>query len=141
MKRLFATLAVFLAFVSFAALPYIAFGQNTPSNATLIVCGDKEVNGVVQNQCGWADLVQLAIHIINFCMYLVVPLAALSFAYAGFLILSAGGDSGKVKKGKDIFTKVAIGIFWVIAGWLVIHTILIALLGPSTTASSYILIK
>jgi hypothetical protein len=78
--------------------------------------------------CGWQQLIQLAQKLINYLILIAIPIAAVTFAYAGFLILSSGGNSGKVEKGKEIFMKVAIGMAWILAAWVVINTILGALL-------------
>src|ERR1035437_8264631 len=94
-----------------------------PPNTNLIVCAGGD-------QCGWKDLVILAGNLIRFLIYIAIPLAALSFAWAGFTIMTAAGDEGKVKKGKEIFEKVAYGIVFALAAWLIVNVILTALLAP-----------
>ena len=49
------------------------------------------------------------------------------FAYAGFVLLTAGGDTSKLKKAKDVFTNVALGLVFAAAAWLIVHTILTTL--------------
>ena len=46
------------------------------------------------------------------------------FAYAGFLMIFSGGESGKRTKAKGIFWNVALGLILAAASWLIIHTIL-----------------
>jgi len=65
---------------------------------------------------------------INYLLVLAVPLAAVSFAWAGFLYITAAGDSGKVEEAKGIFKKVAIGFIIALAGYLIVKTITFSLL-------------
>jgi hypothetical protein len=99
-----------------------------PEETKVILCNTKLVDGQFTDPCNFEHFVELGRRIINLAIYLAIPLAALSFAWAGFTILTAGGNMGQRDKGKKIFTKVAIGLFWVLAAWLVINTILSALL-------------
>jgi hypothetical protein len=64
---------------------------------------------------------------------LAVPIAAIMFAYAGFLMLTSGGETSKRAKAKSIFVNVAIGLALVAAAWLIVHTILI-IVGAKTGA-------
>jgi hypothetical protein len=100
-----------------------------PEETDLIIC-NKELgtDGKFTNPCDFNDFVDLGKRVINFMIYLAVPLAALTFAYSGFTILTAGGNTGQRDKGKKMFGKVAMGLFWILAAWLIINTILNALL-------------
>ena len=102
------------------------------ADSTLVFCntGQPNPDGTYPNPCGWPQLIELSQKIINFAILLILPIAAVVLSYAGFLIMSSGGDEGKVKKAKEMFTKVAIGIAWILAAWLVVNTILNALLAP-----------
>lgn len=79
--------------------------------------------GAKPGGCGWTDLVALANVIITYLLYLSVMLAALSFAYAGWLYLTAGGDSGKVGKAHAIFWKVLMGFLIACMAWLIVSFI------------------
>src|SRR3989344_4281733 len=85
------------------------------------------VNGV-SRECGFNDLVILAKNIINFLVQLSIPLSAAAFIYAGYLFLTSAGDESKIKQGKEIFTKVLKGLFFVLVGWLIVYTLTSALL-------------
>ena len=52
-----------------------------------------------------------------------MPITAISFAYAGFLLVTAGG-AGEKTKAKDIFTNTATGLVIAAGAWLVINTLL-----------------
>jgi hypothetical protein len=119
---------------TFAADPI----ENNPAknpNFQLVPCG---VNGGLQGptqsgaalgnessrECGWSDLITLANNVVNFLVVISVSLAILAFCYAGFLYITAFGQSGKVEQAHHIFSAALTGIFFVLCGWLIIATIL-----------------
>jgi hypothetical protein len=64
--------------------------------------------------------------IINFVLVdMTVPIAAIMFAWAGFLLVTAGGEvAGARTKAKSIFWDAVLGLVIAIACWLIIHTLL-----------------
>jgi len=108
-------------------------------NATQI---DVEANGLVpncgynltdggqvnrQNICGFAHIIELIQRIIEFIFLMVLPIAALVFAYAGFLYMTSGGDSGRRGAAKKAMINMVIGVLVVMAAWLIIKTVLVAI--------------
>jgi len=73
--------------------------------------------------CDFNDLVDLAINFMDFVVIISIPIAVIGFIYAGFLIMTAGADTGKVSKGKELLLKIAIGFFFVLAAWLIVNLI------------------
>ncbi len=75
--------------------------------------------------CGFEQLMVLINNVINFLLFdLAMPLAALIFAYAGFLLITAGGDPAKSTQVKAIIKNLLIGFIIALAAWLIINTIL-----------------
>lgn len=76
--------------------------------------------------CGWTELMDLVNKVINFILFkMAVPIAAIMFAYAGFLLVTAGGEAaGARTKAKSIFTNAVLGLVIAVAAWLIISTIL-----------------
>ncbi len=74
--------------------------------------------------CGWKDLIALLNRIMMFLVYITASLSALAFAYAGFLYMTAFGNSGKIEQAHGIFSKTMIGILFVLLGWLLVATLL-----------------
>ncbi len=75
--------------------------------------------------CGFNELMELINKVINFLLFkIAMPLAALIFAYAGFLLITAGGDPSKVTKAKAIIRNLLIGFVIALAAWLIVNTIL-----------------
>jgi len=102
-------------------------GNNGPSG--LVPCGTAvDASGKITNPCeanGIKYLMDMINTVINFILvYLAVPIAAIMFAYAGFLLVFSGGESSKRTKAKDIFINVALGLVFVAAAWLIVHTVL-----------------
>ena len=83
-------------------------------------------NGLVPciNNCNWNYLLTMVNNVVKFVIVdLIVPIAAIMFAYAGFELITSGGSTEKRTKAKKMFTSVAIGIVLVVAAWLIIFTI------------------
>ncbi|MEK7645012.1 MAG: pilin [Patescibacteria group bacterium] len=125
-----------LLFLSFSAIlipaPVAAasngfFGLQKPN---LIVCGDFDNpdNTAAAHECTFADVVLLAKNVVNFAFYLSVPAVILLLSYAGYLYMTSAGDEGKVGQAHTIFTNVAIGFCIILAAWLIVTTLLQALL-------------
>lgn len=76
--------------------------------------------------CDFNDLMTLVNTVIDYVFkYLAVPIAAIMFAYAGIILVTAGGEAASARtKAKGIFTNAAIGLVIAAAAWLIIKTIL-----------------
>jgi hypothetical protein len=65
----------------------------------------------------------LVFNVINFVIFLGVIFSSLAFAYAGFLYITAQGDTTKIKNATKIFTGVAVGLLLAFTSFLVIKLI------------------
>jgi len=75
--------------------------------------------------CGFNDLLTLINNVVHFILFdMVVPIAAIMFAYAGILLIFSGGDTSKRSKAKSIFINVAIGFIIAVAAWLIVEFVL-----------------
>ncbi|OGI70524.1 hypothetical protein A3A09_02440 [Candidatus Nomurabacteria bacterium RIFCSPLOWO2_01_FULL_42_20] len=75
--------------------------------------------------CGWKEAMQLVSSIINFLLfYISLPLAALLFAYAGFIHMTAGDNVSKRTEAWKIFKAVGKGLIIALAAWLIVSAIL-----------------
>jgi len=128
-----------------------AFGVNSADNANPVDAGlsgfeynetQKEIlkGGLVKSDCGYnlgkdkggricgfSDLMGLIGRVIEYIFVLVLPIAAIVFAYAGFLFMTSGGDSGKRTAAKTAMTKLVIGIVVIMMAWLLVKLILTTL--------------
>ena len=120
--------------ICFVMLVVIALPIVVAAETNLVFCntGKPDASGNFSTNCGFPELIDLAQRFINFLILkIAIPVAAVSFSYAGYLILTAAGNSGQVAKGKEVFVKVGIGLMWMLAAWLVVDLILTALLSNS----------
>ena len=77
-------------------------------------------------ECTWGfkEIMTLINAVINFILFkMVVPISAMMFCYAGFLLLTSGGGEQKTKA-KHIFSNVVIGLIIAAASWLLIKLLL-----------------
>ena len=98
----------------------------------MIVCDPKQPNANNLPDCGFNQLIQLGINLINFLIVLAVPLAAISFVWAGVLLLTSGGSESARDKAKTVATKTGWGLIIVIGAWVIVKTILVVLLGDDS---------
>ncbi len=103
----------------------------------LIVCsgvpGEIGEGGKSLPVCSFESLITLLNVLIHDLVVLSTLLAGCVFAYAGFILLTSGGDTGALKRAKDIFIKVLKGYLWILAAWVIVYTITNTLLGPGYT--------
>src|SRR3989344_5583140 len=78
--------------------------------------------------CDFPKLILLGQNIINYLILLSIPLAAVAFAYCGFLFLTAAGNESQIKKAKGIGWHVLWGFLAVLSAWLIVYFITQALL-------------
>ena len=117
--------------------PFLVLAQEDDGWSGLVPCGtikykegEKVVNGVdmkglIANPCNFEYFMKLINNTVNFILFkLVLPISAIMFAYAGGLLLFAGGEVSQLAKAKKIFTNVVIGIVLSAGSWLIINSVL-----------------
>jgi hypothetical protein len=92
--------------------------------AALVPCGPG-----IGKECTWCDFGQLIKNIIDFLMYIVIPLAAIMIVVGGIMIMTAGGSTERVSNGKKIVTAAIVGLLIALLSWLIIDTIIKLLTG------------
>jgi len=93
----------------------------------LVPCDNTpDSSGVIAQPCNFDAFMALINKVIKFILFdMVIPIAAIMFAYAGFLLVTAGGDTaGARTKAKSIFTNAVLGLIIAVAAFLIIRTIL-----------------
>jgi hypothetical protein len=99
----------------------------------MVICGvtpGPGANPLYTHACGYPDLIRLIQAVISNLIVLSTLLATIGFIWVGFKLMTAGGDPGALKDAKEMFKKIFIGFFWIIAAWVVVYTITSALLKP-----------
>ncbi|MBY0376448.1 hypothetical protein K2P96_00535 [Patescibacteria group bacterium] len=103
-----------------------------PDKGTTPATDNGVINGLVPcntsknpGTCDIKSFMTLINTVIQFILFkMVVPIAAIMFAYAGFLMVTSGGSVETWSKAKSIFGNVALGLIIAIAAYLIIRTIL-----------------
>ena len=115
--------------INFIVFTFLVSAAGTAHAATpFIVCDPKPASGSGLRDCDFDSLIKLADNIIDWLIVFSTALAGVVFAYAGFTLLTSGGSEDKMKKAKAMLTKTAIGFIIVLGAWLLISTIIKALL-------------
>ncbi len=95
-------------------------------NAKLIPCGTADTP-----ECQLCHILILVRNIITFALKVITPLAILFIVIAGIIILTAGGSAEQTAKGKKAIYAAIIGIIIAFAGWVIINSIIVALINPN----------
>lgn len=127
---------VLVSILTIVSIPLFSYAAQDPDNGGLVPCGNevtpfvkdktgKTSGGEILNPCGFDELMIMINKVIHFILFdMVLPISAIMFAYAGFLLLTSGGEAAKKTKAKNIFTNVAMGLIIAVLAWLIINTIL-----------------
>lgn len=104
-------------------------GLNTPNGAgtsasqPLIGCGSDRT-GTELDACGAADINVLIHSVVNLFFIFAGFVVAAMFMYAGFLLITAGGNPGQIQKAKTIFKRVVIGFLIMFLSYILVKNLL-----------------
>ena len=101
-------------FFAVVFMPLFAFATVWTPGQPIVPCA---------TACDYNDFIQLIQNVITFLLYMAAPIAAGMFAWAGWLYMSALGDTGKIAKATSIFGTVFWGIIIALSAWLAIKLI------------------
>ncbi len=77
-----------------------------------------------KQECGFSEVMEFINVFVQYAVYIIGLLFVIVLIYAGFLYLTSGGDTGKVKKVKDMLIKMVWGLIYTLCGWLIVYFIL-----------------
>jgi hypothetical protein len=101
----------------------------------LVPCGTGDVPGgnieaakAAAEDCQFEDFMALAKNVMDFLLFTIaIPIAAISFAWAGWLYMSAAGNESRVSEAHQIFKYVVLGLCVALAAWLIVNAIVVGL--------------
>lgn len=105
------------------AAPIVPCGADDFNNDGMI----KDLPGARVEECHFDDFIVGINNIINFLIVIGGSVAAIVFAIAGFMILTAGANESQVTKAKGMFMQVVWGFVWMLSAWLVVKMVLVGL--------------
>jgi len=92
---------------------------------------DPRTPNKIETECTFNEVVKTFERIIKFVLYLMIPIVLGMIVYVGFTYLTANGDSGKLAKAKSMITPLLLGVFFMLAAWLIVYTLLDFLLAEN----------
>ena len=103
--------------------PLITFAQSGKISDVLKSCDD--------GSCNFGHLGNLLNAILEGLFLATTSVATIMFVYAGFLYISAQGDTGQIKKAHGLFRTVVIGFVIILVAILLVKELLVKLgVGP-----------
>jgi len=110
---------IIISFIILAPVFYVS--------AAIVPCGRGTAD-----PCTLKDLIVLISNIITFLIKdIAIPVAVVSFVWAGWLYLTAGGNTGQIEEAHRIFRWVILGLLLALGAWLIVKGITSALLSGS----------
>ena len=104
------------------------FALATDVEQGLVSCGnDIDHSGEIEpgEACGLCDLFQLINNILNWVLFVIIPIIAPIFiVIGGIYLLIARGDPEMFSKGKNVLTAAVIGLIIVYTAWVLLSTVL-----------------
>lgn len=113
-------IAIFLVLSATLFIPDLASAQGL---AQLAECSGPD--------CGTCQVIKLANGIIVWLIGFVFLLFAVLLMRAGVLLVTSGGNPGALQSAKDNFINALIGLIIILAAWLIVDTLMKALVGKS----------
>ena len=118
--------SIIIGLLSF--LPLFAFAA-----AFIQIPSDAEIQ-----KNGFCALATLINNIITWFLSLSAVVAAITFSIAGGKMLLNPENSGEREAAKEMFKKTVIGMIIILIAWLVVHSIIAALVGTGTGALRFL---
>lgn len=119
-KKITTNSFIFIIVLTLLLVPAISFAEPQPLGS-LVPCDNSK-----EHPCGFNELLDMINKVIKFIIFkMAVPIAAIMFFYAGFMMVTAGGEIASARtRAKNIFTNTVFGLILVIAAWLIVRTLL-----------------
>ena len=142
-KKILITLSLALCLWSVSGSAVLAAPADQPG---FVQCGQgteaKSGETLAKTQaqdCDFQKLMAMIDNLIKWAITISTSLAAIAFAYAGWLYLSAGDNPGQITKARHVFTSVGIGFALVLSGWLIFKLIETTFLStkPDSSGGTY----
>lgn len=89
----------------------------------------------VEVECDYRQLIATANRLIQFVLWLLSPIVVGMMVWTGFKYMTAGGDANMIADAKRMFTPILLGIFFIMAGWLLVYTVLDKLLADQVSGT------
>jgi len=125
--------------VLFLLVPTVVSAGSHEFLGPIVPCGrSDQAKDEANKSCNFGHVIIGIQNLINYGVVISVPLAAVAFTFAGFLYVTAAGDTAKIASAHKIFKNVLIGFIIVLSAWLIVFTLTSALLRSNFPLSKYL---
>ena len=114
------------------AAAMVLIAPSVASAEQLVPLACTRANPNAPSDCGSCELIQLINNVIQFILVIGSSVVTLIFIYAGFLYLTAGGNSSNIGKANSIFGNVAIGYVIILGSFLAVDLFFATLINPGS---------
>jgi len=113
-------------------LPSISFAKVWTENFfPIIQCKNLD-------SCTFDDAVGVVNRMINWFISIAATLGAVNLAYCGIRILLNPGSESEITDSKKMFWKTLWGLFWLLAAWVIVYTIVNTFVDGKTDALRFL---
>lgn len=116
---------VFAVIAVTSAFPVVTFAVDP---AGLVTCEGVDANGIAD--CNFCSFIQMVDVIVNWLFSVLVLIAVFLIVYAGFKLVVSAGNPSAMTDAKGMISNVIIGFVIILAAWLIVDTVLKALVAP-----------
>jgi len=118
------------------SLPLLTFAADSATVASGVAKGiTYECTGGAPGVCTFADVIAAIQLVLKWGTTFAVAFSVVVIAWAGFIYMTSGGNSGKRAEANTMLMKVAIGIAFMFMAWLIV-TLIMNALGVTGAAKS-----
>jgi hypothetical protein len=91
---------------------------------TTVMAAEGLVTCTGGDECNFCSFINMVNGLIEWLIIVAVALTVLLLAFAGFRLVTSGGDAAGLEQAKKIFVSSIIGIMIMLAGWTIVDTVL-----------------
>jgi hypothetical protein len=123
---MFKKILAYIITLSILAFPGLLMAEEVSMSGLVPVCNTEiGPDGSFTVPCDFDYFMTMLNYIIDWSVkYLVTPIFAILFIYAGFLYIGSAGNPNNKSKAKKIIKNALLGYLIILSAWLVVDTIL-----------------
>lgn len=135
LKKIILLLSWVFVFVPGLALAADPPASTTPDNSATSDFGLTTSAEAAHLPKGEVDLMSVVANVIGTALSLIGVIFMILFIYGGFMWMTAGGDSGKTKKAKELMTNAVVGVVLIFSAYFITNFVINELVSSTTSQS------
>lgn len=123
---MFKKILAYIITLSVLLLPGVMLAEEVKMSGMVPVCNTKiGQDGSFSDPCGFDYFMTMLNYIIDWSVkFLITPIFAMLFIYAGFLYIGSSENAANKNKAKKILKNSLLGYLLILCSWLIVDTIL-----------------